>query len=156
MIAFVKFLSTNENTEDVIKKSYSKTDGRQNNVALILLDLFIPWHQLANKFHLSRALLEIYLDYYWNIWKNVTEGLKKYAFYIAKNLFQIRKSQQDGKLDRDLRNVVKKHLIKIEIFDDDKSQAGNIKEDDKKKDKENIYISTADSYSYAVPIARMR
>lgn len=53
-------------------------------------------------------------------------------------------------------NIIKNHLIEIEIFDGDKSQVGNIKENDKEKDEENIYISTANSYFHAVAIACMR
>lgn len=64
LIVFVEPLSTNKNAEDVIKSCYSKTNARQNNNALILLALFISWNQLADKFYLYEALLEMYLDYY--------------------------------------------------------------------------------------------
>lgn len=30
-------------------------------------------------------MYEIYLDYYWNIWKDVVESLEKYTLYSAKN-----------------------------------------------------------------------
>lgn len=63
LVTLVRSLSTNENAKDIIREDYFDTDIRQNNIALILLAFFIPWHQLADKYHLHRLLLETYLDY---------------------------------------------------------------------------------------------
>lgn len=41
LVALVGPLSTNENAKDTIKGGYSETDARQNDVALILLALFV-------------------------------------------------------------------------------------------------------------------
>lgn len=37
-------------------------------------------------------MLEIYLDYCWNVWEKAIESLEKYILYAAKNFLQIRKS----------------------------------------------------------------
>lgn len=64
LIALIGPLSTNENIEDAIRRSYFRTNARQINITLILLALFISWYQFTDKFHLCGALLKIYLDYY--------------------------------------------------------------------------------------------
>ena len=64
LIALIGPLFTNKNIEDTIRGSHFRTNTRQNNITLILLALFISWHQFADKFHLCGALLKIYLDYY--------------------------------------------------------------------------------------------
>lgn len=63
LIALIESLSTNENIEDVIKRSHPAMDARRNDVALILLALFISKYQLVDKFRLHDALLETYLDF---------------------------------------------------------------------------------------------
>lgn len=47
-------------------------------------------------------------------------------------------------------NIAKNYSIGIEIFDDNESQIGDIKKDEKEKDKKNIDVSIPDSYSYAI------
>lgn len=41
LAGLVGFLSTNKSLEDAIRERHPKTDARQNNVALILLALFV-------------------------------------------------------------------------------------------------------------------
>lgn len=43
----------------------------------------------------------------------------------------------------------------MEIFDSNKNQAGDIGENDEQKDKENIYVSITNLYSYVVAIIRI-
>ena len=82
--------------------------------------------------------------------------MEEYLLYVINNILQIRKSQQDAKLDKDLWNVVKNHSMEIEILNGDKSQTGDIGEDDKEEDNENIDLPTADLYSHAAVMMRMR
>lgn len=67
LIGLVKPLSTNKKAVDAIREGYLETNTRQNDVALILLALFILWNQLPKNFHSYKALLGIYTDYCWNI-----------------------------------------------------------------------------------------
>lgn len=81
--------------------------------------------------------------------------MEEYVLYATKNILQIRKSQQDTKLDRDLQNVAKNYIIEINIFIDDENNTNDIKENIEKKDGENLDLPMADSYSHTVPIMRM-
>ena len=78
------------------------------------------------------------------------KGWKNIHSIPPKNIFQIRKSQQDAKLNKNLRNAAKNHLTEMEMLDADKSQVGDIREKDEEKDEENIYVPTTDSYFYVV------
>ncbi len=57
LVGLVVLLSTNERVEDAIRGGHPKTDTRRNDVALILLALFVPWNQLPKKFFFYGALL---------------------------------------------------------------------------------------------------
>ncbi len=102
-------MSTNERAKDAIRGGHPEIDTRRNDVALILLVLFVLWNQLPEKFHSYGALLGTYMDYCWNIREDTIGGLEEYVQYAAKNILQIRKSQVDAKLDRDLRNAARNH-----------------------------------------------
>ncbi len=82
--------------------------------------------------------------------------MEKYALYAAKNILQIRKSQLDAKLDRDLRNAAKNHAMETEMFDGEDTNADDKEEDIEEEGEENIDLPMADSYSHAVAITRMR
>lgn len=45
--------------------------------------------------------------------------------------------------------------MEMEILDNDKNQASNIRENDKEEDEENIYVLITDSYSHVVNMTRM-
>lgn len=72
--------------------------------------------------------------------------------YATKNILQIRKSQQDARLDRDLRNTAKNPIIETDIINSNDSNANEIEEDLEEEDRENLELSTANSYSHAVII----
>lgn len=50
-----------------------------------------------------------------------------------KNIFQIRKSELNAKLNRDLYSVTKNHIIEMKIFDDKRTNADDRKKILKKK-----------------------
>lgn len=83
--------------------------------------------------NISRLLLEYLERCYWKV-----EGI---FIYTAKNILQIRKCQEDVNLDKNLQNAAKNRLMNMKIYDNDKSQVGNIKEDGEKRDKKDINIS---------------
>lgn len=51
--------------------------------------------------------------------KNIFKNLEKYTLCIAKNILQIKKSQLDAKLDKDLQNATKNYVIETKIFNGD-------------------------------------
>lgn len=100
-----------------------------------------------------RALLETYYDYCWNIWEDTSKNLEEYELYAAKNILQLRKSQVDAKLNRDLWNTAKEHVIEANLLEDEDVNSENEVENLDVEDKDNIDMSTTDSYSHVIIIA---
>lgn len=67
----------------------------------------------------------------------------------------MRKIQQDVKLDKDLRNIMRNYPIEMEKLDDDKSLGDYIEKDGEKEDEENINVPTADLYSHTVTMIQI-
>lgn len=74
--------------------------------------------------------------------------MEKYTLYIAKNIFQLRKSQVNIKLDRDLQNMAKKHVMEVNLLDDENVNFENKAKNLEVKDENDINISTTDLYLY--------
>lgn len=109
------------------------------------------------KFHSYKAFLGIYIDYWWNIWEDTIKRLKKYTYYAIKNILQIKKSQLDIKLDRDLRNAINNHqVVDAKIFDNENNNTNDRKKKGKEEPEDNINMPTTDFYSYIVAITQMR
>ncbi len=156
MVGLVEPLFTNKRAEDAIRGRHSETDARRNDGPLILLTLFVPWNQLPEKFFSYEALMGTYIDYYWNIWEDAIEVLEEYTQYTAKHILQIKKSQLDAKLHRDLRNVARNHqAADVEIFNGEDNNDDDREEEGEEELENNIDVPTADSYSHAVAITRM-
>ena len=49
-MALFELLSLNKAEKDAIQGGHLDTDARQNNVAMILLELFVPWDRLQSRF----------------------------------------------------------------------------------------------------------
>lgn len=99
------------------------------------------------------VLLEIYQDYYWHIWKDVFKNLKEYILYTAKNTTLSRKSQVNIKLDKNLLNIAKKLAMEANLLKDKNISFENKVEDLRIKDDNNINLSIANLYLYAITIA---
>lgn len=96
------------------------------------------------------------MDYYWNIWKNAIGGLEEYAQYAAKNILQIKKSQLDAKLDRNLRNVVKnRQTTDVDTFNNEDNNADDREKEGEEEQENDMDLPTADSYSHVVVIIRI-
>lgn len=63
LVAFIRLLFINKSAKNVIRRRHPKTNTRQNDVALILLALFVLWNQLSEKFYSYGTILKTYLDY---------------------------------------------------------------------------------------------
>lgn len=150
LMALIKLLFINKNVKNAIKEAHLETDVDCNDIALISLALFILWNQLVGKFYLYQAIQDTYFNYYWNFWKDLVENLEKYTLYAAKNIFQIRKSQENAKLDRDLQNAIKNFIIKPERFDVNNGNTNGIKKDIEKKYGETLDFFIAQLYSYII------
>lgn len=98
---------------------------------------------------------DINFDYCWNICKNSVENLKEYTLYAIKNIIQIRKSQQDAKLDWDLENIVKNSIIETDIFVDGENNAYDMEKDIEEEDGKNLDLSAIDLYTYIATMTYM-
>lgn len=57
--------------------------------------------------------------------------MKKYILYAAKNISQLRKSQVNIKLNKNMRNAAKKHIIKANLLEKKYINSENKAEDRK-------------------------
>lgn len=87
--------------------------------------------------------------------KKAVESLKEYILYVAKNIFQIWKSWINAKLDKDLQNVAKNHIIEIEMFHSKDINSDDREKNIEEKDKDNIDLPIADIYLYTITIMHM-
>ncbi len=82
--------------------------------------------------------------------------MEEYVKYAAKNILQIRKSQLDAKLDRDLRNAARNYqATDVEIFNGEDNNDDNRKKEGEEEPEDDIDVPTANSYLYAVGITCM-
>lgn len=81
--------------------------------------------------------------------------MEEYILYATKNIFQIRKSQEDIKIDIDLQDIIKNATIETNIFMDNNSNTNIIKEDIEEENKKILELLIADSYSNVVAMTCM-
>lgn len=79
--------------------------------------------------------------------------MKDYALYATKNLLLLKKSKVDAKLDSDLWNIAKKHAMEANLLADEDVNYENDVKDLEVEDKNNIDISTTNSYLHVVIIS---
>ena len=154
LVALIGPLSTNESAEDVVCGDHTDTDARQNDVGMILLALFVPWDQLADKFHGYQANLSLFRDLCWQIWEDTSQQFEEHALYVAGNIPQIKKSQIETKLDQDLRRAAKDHAKDIDTIEENTDDDGE--EEDERRDEEDLGLSNAQSFENAVELTRIR
>ena len=113
-IALVGPLSRNEAVKDAIQGGHLDINAQQNDIVMILLELFVFWDQLQSRLLLYNATILSYLNLSWQIWLDVKPSLDEYIFYYANNVLQMRKSQIKVKLDQEQQCKAKK--LAIEAF----------------------------------------
>lgn len=78
--------------------------------------------------------------------------MEKYVLYTVKNILQFKKSQINAKLDRNLRNAVKKYAIEANLLEDEDINFENKAKDLKVKNEDDIDMSTTNSYLHTITI----
>ncbi len=82
--------------------------------------------------------------------------MEKYAQYAAKNILQIRKSQLDTKLNRDLKNAARNYqAADAEMINDEDNNNDNREKEGEEEPEDDIDVPIANSYSHVVAITRM-
>ena len=100
-VTFNGQLTEYQTEEDSVAGGHPKTDAIMNDIAEILLGLFVPWDKLPLLF-LQHATQ---LNPYTRLWTAVEPTLPPHIRDFARNIELLRKSKEDCKLDAVLRDA---------------------------------------------------
>lgn len=89
-------LCDTEDIDDTILIDHANEDGKLNNIAVILLALFVPWERLPILFRDAGATENTYISCCWNIWSQCCPTLDAHVQYYASNLLQMRRSKVEA------------------------------------------------------------
>lgn len=92
-------------SEDAVPGGHRKTAANMNDLAEILLGLFVPWDQLPALFQENANAVPTKRDACSRIWKVVEPTLVSYLRTFAANIDLLRKSREDSCADAKLRNA---------------------------------------------------
>ena len=102
-----------------------------NDLAEILLGLFVPWNRLPLLFQQHAAEYETKQDASAKVWNIVEPTLSSHNRNFARNIELLRKSREDGRVDAALRASANQHddsldheIDDIEPADDDSDGKG--------------------------------
>ncbi len=85
-VALTGPLSENQPLEDGIHGGHPETEAMQNDLALILLALLMPWNQLLFLCTMFNCNLQNYKDHYAEIWNFVKPSLPCHIQDVAQNI----------------------------------------------------------------------
>ncbi len=89
-------LFDNDGVSEIIPVDGPETPEGFNNIAVILLALFVPWDRLQPLFSEMGATNNNYLSFGWTIWCFFYLTLDDHVKYYTTNILQIRKSRIDA------------------------------------------------------------
>jgi hypothetical protein len=89
--------------EESIRGGHPKTAAMQNDLAEVLLGLFVPWNQLPSLFQRYASGYEAKRDACSQVWNIIEPSLSPHNRNFAQNFDLLRKSKEDAKLDAALR-----------------------------------------------------
>lgn len=102
--------------EESVQGGHPRTTAIENDLAEVLLGLFVPWNQLHPLFHQHCAETAAKRDLCALVWKIVEPTLLPYNRTFARNIELLRKSREDSQVDTALRNRME---IPEDAFDHD-------------------------------------
>lgn len=77
--------------------SIGNADNRLDNIATVLLALYVPWERLLILFQEAGATEQTLSSFCWNVWCKCRPMLDAYVQYYAINLIQMRKSKLEAR-----------------------------------------------------------
>ena len=95
MVALISSLSENQDLEDSVHGGHPETESMQNDLALILLALLVPWEQLPHRFAMFDCSNEVYKGHCATIWNEIMPSLPPHVQIITWNIQLLRKSKED-------------------------------------------------------------
>ena len=105
-VTFSGHLSQFQVEEEGVSGGHPVTTAMQNDLAEVLLGLFVPWSQLPALSRLHAAGCGIARDVYAKIWSVVKPILSLHNRNFASNIELLRKSKEDSQIDAALRRVM--------------------------------------------------
>jgi hypothetical protein len=122
-IAFTGSFSNQQALEDSVRGGHPETDSMQNDLALILLALLVPWDRLPPLFAEFDCIAGAYQDQCANIWASIVLSLPLHLQDVARNVQLLRKSKADAQVDAALRREARQAASSLQnlISDSDDS-----------------------------------
>src|SRR6266516_7352760 len=105
-VTFNGQLSQFQTEEENVQGGHPITAAMQNDLAEVLLGLFVPWNQLPALFRQHAAEYDVKRDACANIWSIVEPTLSPHNRNFASNIELLRKSKEDVQIDSALRKAM--------------------------------------------------
>ena len=96
-------ISENQPLEDSVRGGHPQTDSMQNDLALGLLALLVPWESLPPLFAGIDCIAGRYVDRCAEVWELVRLSLPPHLQAVARNIELLRKCKADAQVDATLR-----------------------------------------------------
>src|SRR6266404_366076 len=93
--------------EDSVRGGHPQTDAMQNDLALGLLALLVPWERLPPMFAGTDCTAGRYIPHCADVWESVRLSVPLHLQAVARNIELLRKCKADAQVDRTLRRVIK-------------------------------------------------
>lgn len=103
VVTLIGSLSENQPLEDSVRGGHPETLAIQNDLALILLALLVPWNRLPPLFAMFNCTNDSYKEHCAEIWNRIKPGLPHHIQNIAQNIRLLRKCKEDTQIDAALR-----------------------------------------------------
>jgi hypothetical protein len=107
-VTFNGQLSEFQAEEESVQGGHPSTTAIENDLAEVLLGLFVPWNQLSPLFQRHAPDYRVKRDGCANIWSIVEPTLSLHNRNFAKNIELLRKSREDSRIDAALRRTMHK------------------------------------------------
>lgn len=107
-------LTEHQSSEDAVLGGHPLTAAIQNDLAEILLGLFIPWQNLHSLFHEAPTATGSTTGDLHYTWTSVEPTLPSYIRTFAQNIELLRKSKEDCHADMTLRNLSRQHTSPLD------------------------------------------
>jgi hypothetical protein len=118
-VALVGSLSENQVLEDSVRGGHPETKAMQDELALILLALLVPWNQLPTIFTVFECADQAYKEHCAEIWNCIKLTLPRHIQNIAENIELLRKSKADYQVDAALRNQARRSALLPQMTDEE-------------------------------------
>ena len=102
-VAFNSTISDNQPLEDSVRGGHPQTDSMQNDLALGLLALLVPWERLPPLFAGIDCAAGRYIDHCAEVWESIKLSLPLHLQDVARNIELLRKCKADAQVDAALR-----------------------------------------------------